>query len=218
MIRSDMNTLARTRIKDSQKLAFTDVQVNTELNAAAVSVSMELARLGKTNYAAGSESFTTVSGQASYDLASTDFERVWKMIRTDQTYPVPCREILEIISTDNDCNVSGGAWLFFVTRNATTGVYTINFPSIRINGGMTFKVLYHARCPSISTDGSGDSSSYTMIPSEFHELVVQTAVISMLGTDSSLSGDAGARLTDLRQALVLQTAFNTSPRMIRREF
>ena len=218
MTLGDMVTAVRLRVRDQNSAYWTSAQIRTACNSAARQVSRDISRYNRLNYAAGSESFTTVADDQTYALSATDVRRVWRMTRTDTTPDQPCEEIRDLDQYDLNTNYYEGRWRFFVTRAASTGVFTINFPHYSVEAGMTFLVEYVARPAELATDGTADSSSYTSIDADYHDWVTQQAVVDLLGPDSSLYQPAMLRLMELRDQGKSDLAIVNSPERIQQEF
>lgn len=218
MNRGDMRTVVRRRVRDGNSVAWTDAQVDDELNRAASEVARQLSRYQLVNFVKASESFTTTGNTQAYELTATDIRRIYIMKRTDCTPDQPCRLIQEMEELDIDDNYWGGYWRYFLTRSTTTSKYTINFPHYQIAGGMTFTVQYLANLTEITTGGANDSSSYAAIPVDYHELIIQQAVVNLLGQESSLGQIAAVKLDELRDEMVKDLSVTTDTDMIRQEF
>lgn len=219
MTLGEMVTEVRQLVRDPNATYWTSVQIRTKLNRAAAQVAREISRFQRINYEAGSETFTTTNNDQTYALSATTVRKIWRMTRTDCSPAQPCEEIRDLDQHDLNTNYWQGKWRFFVTRSASTGVFTINFPFYAVQAGMTFTVEYVARPTALATDGTADSSSFTIIDDDYHDLVCAQAAADMLGPDSSLYGACAARLGDLRMEMQrdLQTASN-SPDRIKQEF
>lgn len=181
-----MRTLLRLRINDSSSdPRWTDTQIDTELNSAAKMVSREISKQQRLNYFAATEDITTSGTTKAYALVATDIRRIYKMTRYTSVYEEPCRQIDERDKLDNSTPVRDelGNWIYFVTRSAATGLFSINFPQ-SISSGLVFRVQYIQRLTEITAGGSG-SQTFPAIDEDYHEMIVQRAVIQLLGPDGA---------------------------------
>ena len=218
MTLAQMVTMVQLRIRDPQASYFSAVQIRTALNMAVRRVGRMVGRLQRLNYTTGTESFTTTGNTTAYALSATDIRRVWRMRRTDSTPDQECEEIADLDQLDIHTNYWDGKWRFYTSRNATTKAFSINFPHYAIAAGMTFLVEYLARVPELATDGTADSSSYTQIDEDQHELVVQEAVVDLLAPDSSLYQPAAIKLADLREETRMELQSRVTPDEIQQDF
>lgn len=195
-----ISLVVRPRIADENSVTFSDVQIRRAVNLSAAFVAREITlHSGRVLYSRGTYSFTTTTALA-YELTSaTDFRRVWKMFRTDIE-----EEAVEIAEPDKytGSNIDDlGRWVYFLTRDASTGLFSVNFP-LQPPSGMTFRVIYEARTPSLATDGSADSSSYTSIDADYHELIGARAAVLLLGPDGANYDSALMYYNELLRSMV----------------
>lgn len=218
MTRGEMRTIIRRRCKDPNSVAWTDAQVDDELNRAATEVARQLSRYQLVNFINATETFTTTGGDQTYEMTATNVSRIYTIQRTDTTPYQKVRIISPLDELDTDSNWWGGYWRVFLSRSTTTGKYTINFPNSEVNAGMTFTINYIATLTEIATGSGSDSSSYAAIPTDYHELIVQQAVVNLLGQESSIGQIAAMKLDELRQEMVKDASVTSNPDFIQQEF
>jgi len=204
MILSEMMTQVRLRGLDPRSIAWADADVRRELNNGANRVARLLGRHGRLNFIQSTTTFTTATDTAAYELTPTDIRRIYKIRRTDTT-PDQIVEVMDPTQEFNEANnAPGRAWKVFLTRDKDTLKYTVNF-AYDPPSGMTFTVYYIVNTIDLATDGSDDASSYTEIPTEYHDLVVQEAVAALTGPDGSDQGNI-QRLGELRDDMMRELA------------
>lgn len=193
MTMTNMLSMLRRRLRDQNSSTWKDnADLRDELNSAASRVVRLLHRNEIVNLDSGSEDITTLAKTTAYALASTTIRRLFKMVEVlTNDVRVPCVQIPEDTQdwrTRSNRN-SLGYWQYYLTRAASTGKYTINFPRYQ-TAGLTFRVFGQTVLTAKETDGTEDGQSYTQIPEDYHELVVQEAVLALLDQSSSSYGGA----------------------------
>lgn len=210
MTLGEMVTQVRVDIGDSNSTTWTtDVPIRKAINLAAQHIAKQIEKHGHVLYSRGSISFTTSSNTTAYALTSaTDFQSVWRMFRTDEE-----EDTIEISEPEKYLGPSiddQGRWVYYLTRNASTGVFSVNFP-FAPPAGMSFTVIYKARTPALATDGTADSSSYTTIDADFHELVCARAAMRLLQPDGSNLQAATLNYTELMQDMISTLGRRSAP-------
>lgn len=218
MTRGEMRTIVRRRVKDGNSIAWTDAQIDDELNRSAAEVARQASRYQVINYAKGSESFTTTADDQTYVLSGTDIRRIFAMKRTDCSPHQPCALISELDELNINSNYWGGYWRYFITRNPSSAAFTVNFPHYQVQAGLTFTVQYIARMSEIATGGASDTSIYTAVDVDHHELIVQQCCVNLLGQESSMGQIAVMKLEELRDEMVRDLSVTATPDMIQQEF
>lgn len=183
----DMRTLVRLRAQDTGTAdpRWTDTQIDIELNHAAKFEAREISKSQRINYFAATESFTTSGTTKAYALAATDIRRIYKVVRHESSFDEPCKVIEEPDRLNLKLPIKDdqGRWVMYVTRDATTKLFSINFP-LAVPSGMNFLVQYIQRIADLTAGGSS-SQEFTAIDEDFHELVCQRAIIQLLGPDGA---------------------------------
>lgn len=190
MNRGEMRTLLRDWVSDTQSTEWSNTRVDRALNRAALQVLIDLSNVQWINLARGTEDFTSVSGTYAYTLSATNAAFLKRMYElgdsSDRAKDIPCNLVAE------DARFVGRhpyqepvSWPFYVTRNHSGSAWVINF--LRDPGaGHNFRVEYIVRTSTITEgDAGSDSSEYTQIPPEYHDLVVAKAGWYLCGPDGS---------------------------------
>ena len=214
MTRQEMRTMMRRRLRDTNSVTWKNADTDDELNLAARRVERKIGRQQKINYDLNTETITTTADTVAYDLSASDFRRVWKMQRTDSTPNQACKQMDE--SNQSDWRQLGvrdrqGQWLFFITRTSTT--YTVNFPQAP-PAGLTFTLTYLTLTSEIATGTAGDAndlSSFSSVIEDYHELIVQDAIVALMDPASSLYTGAAIHLAKLNQDMLMDVTTMSDP-------
>lgn len=188
MTRGELRSLLRQWASDTQTTEWTDTQLDTFLNIAAVDVLVQLAQVQHINLARGTEDFTTVAGTFAYTLSASDAAFLKRMYQLGDTRDrdIPATMISE------DSRFIGRysplppcTWPWYPTRSHAGNDWVINF--IRDPGaGVNFRVEYVVRTSTITAGSSGsDSTEYTQIPPEYHTLIPAKANYYACGPNGS---------------------------------
>lgn len=218
----EMVQVFRDDALDADAVSWVPAKVLRFLNRAAKYVARELARHQVFNNIADSENFTTAVNTRAYALSASDIESIYRVVRLDTNG----KEIEDIdsISVKQLYDEYGGivtfwrggkSWRYYLTRNKSTGAYTINFPRDP-SSGVTFTVHYVATPATIAAGGS--ETEYFDIPSKYHDLVIARAVMMAIGPDSSHIGYATAAYAELKNELQNEAGLMSSPGEIMDEF
>lgn len=181
------------------------------LNEAARFVGRKLMAHGLVGASVKSEDFTTLSDTRAYALTATDIVRVFRMVRLDAS----SREVEEAVQIDErgkmaDYVWDGKAWRYYVTRNSTTKLYSINFVGNQ-GSGITFRVFYHARVAEITAGSGNDTTEYTEIPEEYHDLVVARATFRLTRGDDTIAGSVITDYQELLRQMQVDAVTGASP-------
>lgn len=221
MNRGEMITRVRDYIldEDTTNPRVSREKIERRLNEDARAIARILDRQGKIHYSKGTETFTSVAQTLSYELVATDIRRIYGLWQLDSSGNrlVKGRQIAENEVDSWTCAFDGTNWLYFVTRATDDGLFSINFP-VAPNTVDVFSVDYYATFSDIATGSGNDSSSYTIIPTDWHELVVARSARIILGPDSSHYGAALAYEKELQQDMMMDVAVGDSPRQIAQEW
>ena len=209
-----MLTMLRRRMRDQNQTVWNSpVDLREELNQAAANVLRFIQDNQLTQLDETSEDITTASGTLIYPLTTTNMRKVWRMQRlegaslTDDAVQIPDniddwrRNFLQ--DTRN-------RYHYFVTRKSSTDVYSIGFAKDP-SAILTFRVFLLLSLAALATDGTDDSSNYTQIPPDFHELVVQTAAVTLIDPGSTLFTGAVERLRELRRDVITDIGGGANP-------
>jgi len=215
MVLGQMLTLLRRRIRDQNKIVWTsDVDLREELNLHAANVLRLLQRHQMAQLDSNSEDFVTAAGVTAYPLTAI-INRPWKVEQVfdpPSTARVPCVQIPEGAEDWRSRSLFDrrGRWHYWLTRSAATLLHSIVFPAAPA-AGLTFRVHYLIPITPLATDGTNDNDSYLQIPVEYHELVVQEAVLTTLDPASTLYDGAIRHRDRLASDLITDVSKGTHP-------
>ena len=217
---SNMLNMLRRRLKDNNQSAWSSPQdFREELNKAASRVVRLLQKREVINFDSVSEDITTLANTTAYPLSSTTTRSLRKMMQVlDGDFRVPCVQIPDTAYDWRTLTSRNryGHWHYYLTRTSSTGVYVVNFTMYQ-QAGLTFRVYNKVVLTELATDGSDDGISFTQIPEDYHELVVQEAVMTLMDTSSSLFGGASRIYRLLTDDLIGDVSVRNEPKEILQE-
>lgn len=218
----EMVQAVRDDALDADSVSWSNARVLRVLNRSAKFIARELARHQIFNNIADSENFTTTANTRAYALSASDIESIFRIVRLDTNSKeietieeIPVKQLYDGYGGIATIWRGGQYWRYYLTRNKTTGAYTINFPRDP-SSGVTFTVHYVATPATIAAGGS--ETEYFDIPSKYHDLIIAHAVVKVIGPDSSHIGYATAAYAELKNELRTEAGIMSSPGEIMDEF
>ena len=176
-------------------------KINRYVDRACRDVQRELLIHGVIAAVDGTVTITTDGTTTAYTLAITDPIMVTSVVQVDSAgfELCPAEQIdkkdrfdYSVWDSDRQC------WRYWLTRNAGTGNWLINFNGSPSSGTL-FRVDY-------SVEDAAAADVLLTIPASFHELVVAKATLGLFGPDPSLGAFAAARYSELRQQMFALTS------------
>lgn len=194
MTQAEMLTQLSGAIDDRLDVTWTPAEKRTHINKSMRIVARLIARhQGRLNYANGSATITTDGTNSTFATSQPSYYRHWKITRTDTTpYEPVC--IIDERESVNWAGSSGfdpnGFYVVFLTQS-TSGDTKLGFPVVP-PANLTFLCEFSVRPSELATDGTAASSTYTLVPEDFHEAVVYDAAVR-------LGSGNGVRIEDNKQ-------------------
>lgn len=221
MNRGEMRTLVRDAVldEDATNPHFSDAKIDRRLNLDAKYVARMLDRIGLIHLTKATESFTTTQNTTAYALSSSTIRKVYGMweVDSDGNRIRGSRQISEAEVPTCYASMKNGAWLYFITRNTSTKAQTINFPAYP-GASHDFVVHFFTNLADIAAGSGNDTSEYTSIPDEYHELVVARTSMKLVGRDHSHYQRIVDEYAGLEQELIIDAQQGASPREIAQEW
>ena len=208
MTRGEMRTMARRLIDDTRSTRFTtDSPIDDELNLSAKFVARQVAKYqGKLNMAPASATITTDGTNKTFGLSAANYYRFFRAYRTDTTRNEDV-VLIDVRDAESLAYSSGfddaGRLVMYLTVD-TAGDVLVGFPVIHLSG-IAVKVEFSVRPADIATGSGNDSSTFTLVPDDYHELVVLDTAYKLGAADDTKNEMIIARrlelLNDLQQTV-----------------
>lgn len=202
---------------DRLDVTWTAIEKRTQLNESMRFVARQVAKhQGNQNYANASVTVTTDGTAKTFATSQPSYYKFWNVIRTDAAVEEPVH-MIDVRDAPGMANGSGfdsdGFILAYTTIN-TSGDTVLGFPVIPA-ANMTFRVEFIARPSKLLTATSGDASNtFTLLPEDWHELVVYDAANRMTAGDKTLNPENARRRAELLGDLVSSLSQRKATRVL----
>jgi hypothetical protein len=178
-------------------------KMNRFLNRAAKWVQRDLILNSLLNAVDGSVTITTDGINTSFSMVVVDplfilfaEERDTAGNRIARAEQIKAEDAYEYPVWDDNRN----CWRFWMTRNATTGNWLMNFFEPP-GSGTIFVLSYAIEQVALDLAMADDALRFTKIPLPYDELIVARATLGLLGPDPSLAALAATNYAEMRRQM-----------------